>query len=220
MFLFDLLLSEWRPTTASRGDMFDPQEFVSKCLQALTDPDAELAVREIVSETVSQPEALQAGLATTAPGPITWYQSPALTVQRIVWPNGVITPPHEHRMWAVVGVYQGQEDNTLWKRIPHGVEEVGSRELSARDVLLLGPDAIHAVANPCRYPTIGLHVYGGDIISTPRSEWDYAGQNEHLFDIAKVEEIVAGLMAKSRQLGRDLDFDEVRQACLAKSGEK
>ena len=195
-------------------NVFDPQEFVSRCRQTLTDPDPVLAVREVVAEAVSRPEALRAALAAAAPGPITWYQSPELTVQRIVWPNGVITPPHEHRMWAVVGVYQGQEDNTLWKRIQGGVEQMGGRQLTAGEVLVLGPDAVHAIANPCRYPTIGLHVYGGDLITARRSEWDFAGKDEHPFDMAEVERHVAGLKARSKQLGRDLTFEEVRQACL------
>jgi predicted metal-dependent enzyme (double-stranded beta helix superfamily) len=203
--------------TNRQVNMFDPQEFVSRCRQALADPDPAPAVREVVGETVSQPEALQAALDMAAPGPMTWYQSPELTVQRIVWPNGIITPPHEHRMWAVVGVYQGQEDNTLWRRGDNRVEQIGGRELPAGEVLVLDSDAIHAIANPCRCPTIGLHVYGGDIITTPRSEWDFAGQDEHPFDMANVERIAAGLMAKSRELGRDLDFDEVRQACLTTS---
>jgi predicted metal-dependent enzyme (double-stranded beta helix superfamily) len=194
--------------------MFDPEEFVSRCRQAVLEPDPALAVREVVAEAVSRPEALQATLAAAGPGPITWYQSPRLTVQRIVWPPGVITPPHEHRMWAVVGVYQGQEDNTLWRRIPSGVEQVKGRELSARELIVFGPDAVHAVANPCSYPTIGLHVYGGDIHTTARSEWDFAGQNEHPFDIADVERAIAGIVARSKQLGRDLTFDEIREFCL------
>jgi predicted metal-dependent enzyme (double-stranded beta helix superfamily) len=198
--------------------MFDPEEFVDRCRAEVLDPDPASAVREVVAEAVSRPEALPAALSTTTNGQITWFQSPELTVQRVVWPNGVITPPHKHRMWAVVGVCQGQEDNTLWRRTPEGVEQSGGREVKIGEVIVLGPNAIHAVANPCRCPTIGLHVYGGDILATPRSEWDNAGRNEHPFDLTAVERLIAALVAKSRLLGRELDFDEIREACLNQYG--
>jgi predicted metal-dependent enzyme (double-stranded beta helix superfamily) len=25
--------------------------------------------------------------------------------------------PHDHRMWAVIGVYTGREDNIFWRRV-------------------------------------------------------------------------------------------------------
>jgi hypothetical protein len=37
------------------------------------------------------------------------FSSPELTVQRIVWPGGAARPAHNHGMWAVVGVYAGEE---------------------------------------------------------------------------------------------------------------
>jgi predicted metal-dependent enzyme (double-stranded beta helix superfamily) len=199
--------------------MFEPEEFVARCRLAVTEPDPAIAVKDLMAETVSRPENVSAALAalgTKRPGQNTWLQSPTLTVQCIVWPNGVITPPHEHRMWAVIGICQGQEDNTLWRRTSDGVETTGGRELKPGDVIALGPRAIHAVANPCRYPTVGIHVYGGDILNTPRSEWDYNGRTEHDFDQTAVDAAIAGMIARSRQLGRDLDFDEVREACLAR----
>ncbi len=35
--------------------------------------------------------------------------------------------PHEHRMWAVIGVYTGGEDNMFWRRIG----EPGSSKVEA-----------------------------------------------------------------------------------------
>ena len=129
---------------------------------------------------VSRTEDLRAALSDAGPGAVTWFQSPELTVQGFVWPSGVITPPHEHRMWAVIRVADGQEDNTLWRRTPEGVEQRGDREVGAGDVLVLDTDAVHAVANPCRSATLALHVYGGDIITTPRREWDLRGRHEEM----------------------------------------
>ena len=55
--------------------------------------------------------------------------------------------PHEHRMWAVIGMYGGQEDNAFYRRAPGGLEPSGGKEVPAGDVLVLGDDVIHSVAN-------------------------------------------------------------------------
>ena len=168
-----------------------------------------------MAEAVSRPDELARALAGGPAGQTTYHQSPELTVQRIVWPNGVITPPHEHRMWAVVGVFRGQEDNELWRRTPIGLERCGGTEVGAGEVIVLGPEAVHAVSNPRRYSTIGLHVYGGDILTTPRSEWDLAGDREHLFDLAAVNDFITRMQKITAERGREPDFDEVRQTCLS-----
>ena len=37
--------------------------------------------------------------------------------------------PHNHLMWAVIGVYSGREDNIFWRRVPgrRQVEAAGAR---------------------------------------------------------------------------------------------
>lgn len=192
--------------------MFDPEEFVARCREALADPDPAAAARDVVARAVSRPAALPEALRDTSGGPRVWFQSPQLTVQCITWPNGLVTPPHEHRMWAVVGVLEGQEDNELWRRTPGGLERAGGRAVVAGEVIVLGADAVHAVSNPCRFPTVGLHVYGGDITTAQRSEWDFDGRNEHPFDMAAVRRFIGAMDQRARELARDLDFEEVQQA--------
>ncbi|MGH9184572.1 MAG: hypothetical protein ACRD0U_01960, partial [Acidimicrobiales bacterium] len=92
-------------------------------------------------------------------------------------------PPHDHRMWAAMGVYTGQEDNTFYRRAPGGLVGAGGRQVSDGEVLLLGDDAIHAVANPRRSFTGSIHVYGGDLLATPRSERDPVALEERDYDV-------------------------------------
>jgi predicted metal-dependent enzyme (double-stranded beta helix superfamily) len=80
--------------------------------------------------------------------------------------------PHEHAMFAVVGMYGGQEDNSFFRRTGHGLEPSGGRALAAGDVLVMGHDAIHAVENTRNEYAVALHVYGGDFFDAERSEWD------------------------------------------------
>jgi hypothetical protein len=74
-------------------------------------------------------------------------------------------------MWAVIGVYSGEEFNRFYERTLDGIRESGSRAVEARQALALQADAIHSVENPHRAWTAGLHVYGGDIIGVERSAW-------------------------------------------------
>jgi predicted metal-dependent enzyme (double-stranded beta helix superfamily) len=75
-------------------------------------------------------------------------------------------------MWAAIGIYTGQEDNSFYRRSPRGVVTSGGTQLHERDVALLGDDTIHAVVNPRREHTGAIHVYGGDFFTQPRSEFD------------------------------------------------
>ena len=46
----------------------------------------------------------------------TLYVSDELTVLKLVWAPGMWLQPHDHRMWAAIGIYGGQEDNTFYRR--------------------------------------------------------------------------------------------------------
>ena len=98
--------------------------------------------------------------------------------------------PHDHRMWAVIGIYTGREDNIFWRRVGaedgNGgrVEAAGARALSARDCAVLGRDIIHSVTNPIPRLTGAIHVYAGDFFAAERSEWDPETLAEHPYDVA------------------------------------
>jgi len=118
------------------------------------------------------------------------YRSSTLTVLQFVWPPGVKLFPHDHRMWAAIGIYGGGEDNTFFRRAPEGLVASGGKQLRAGDVTLLGDDVIHAVANPSRAYTAAIHVYGGDYFGTHRSQWDPTTLREEPFDADAVRRVL------------------------------
>ena len=59
--------------------------------------------------------------------------------------------------------------------------------LGPRDTRIMGEEAIHAVDVPTLAPTGAIHVYGGDLIATERSEFDPASGAERPFDWRKSE---------------------------------
>lgn len=170
--------------------MFDLDRFVEDCRTALTGSAGHAAVREIVARAVSEPRALLTALGEPARSAIqTLHRSPELTVLNVVWAPRMTIMPHDHRMWAVIGIYTGREDNIFWRRVPDGaggrIEAAGARALGERDALPLGRDIIHSVTNPIGRLTGALHVYGGDFFGVARSEWDPETLVEQPYDVAR-----------------------------------
>jgi predicted metal-dependent enzyme (double-stranded beta helix superfamily) len=156
---------------------FDAAGFVNECRAAVVDVDPVTAVWGVVAAAIADGTSIDAVLGTEFKrAPDILFSSVELTVQRIRWPPGFVSSPHDHRLWAVIGVYNGEELNRLYNRSSDGLKECGRRILPQRGVLVLDAAAIHSVENPARVWTAGLHVYGGDILSVERSAWGPDGR--------------------------------------------
>ena len=170
--------------------MFDRDQFIADCRAALAADPSHKAVREVVARAVSDPAAALKGLgAPTKGGVQKIYHSPELTILNVIWAPYMTILPHNHRMWAVIGVYTGREDNIFWRRLPQDaasrVEAAGAKALCERDAEPLGRDIIHSVTNPIPRLTGALHVYGGDFFGTARSEWEPETLTERAYDVEK-----------------------------------
>ena len=167
--------------------MFNVDVFVADCDTALADTQLMLAIKEILDRAVAEPDAVAAALQPK-PGADVLHRSPDLTVISVLVPAGLpATPPHDHRMWALVGIYGGQEDNEFFRRADTGLAESGGRSLRVSDTLAMGDDTIHAIRNPLDHSALAaIHVYGGDLIGADRSMWTQPGYNEEPYDDAKV----------------------------------
>jgi len=162
---------------------FDLDAFVADCRAALAADHPALAVRDVLEAAVAEPRGAAECLGRDAGGLEALHVSDDLTVLNVVWAPGMRLFPHDHRMWAVIGIYGGAEDNDFFRRTPNGLAPSGGRSVSEGDVLVLGPDAIHAVTNPRPMLTGAVHVYGGDFFAVPRSEWDPDSLVERPFDV-------------------------------------
>jgi predicted metal-dependent enzyme (double-stranded beta helix superfamily) len=200
--------------------VFDTDAFVMDCRRAASDPDPVAALAEVVSAAIRDGGAIDAALGTELKGePDTLFSSPELTVQRIVWPGGSTSSPHDHRMWAVVGVYAGEEVNRLYQHTPAGLEERAVRPVGAAEVLTLGEDAIHSVENLRRQWTAGLHVYGGDILHKERSAWGPDGVEVSFADNLAAVRAMWAAMHEMREAaaeqGRAVSDDDRYDALIA-----
>lgn len=101
-----------------------------------------------------------------------FLRSKELTIFAASWTPQMNLMPHNHLMWANIGIYTGREDNIIWNKTDNGLEANDVRCLFAGDVATLATNAIHSVTNPLQKFTGGLHIYGGDFFATERSQWD------------------------------------------------
>ena len=167
--------------------MFHLDRFIADCRDAVSLDPTHKSVREIVARAVSEPAAVVAGLGAPARAELQkLYNSAELTILNVIWGPGMTIKPHNHLMWAVIGIYTGREDNIFWRRvpgIPGKVEAAGAKALSVGDAEPLGHNIIHSVTNPIPRLTGAIHVYCGDFFNPARrSEWDPETLTEQPFD--------------------------------------
>lgn len=155
---------------------FDRDRFVEDCVGALVEADARAAIMDHLARAVSDHAAVLDGMGEpTEAGLDVLLRSRELTIFAAKWAPNMTLSPHNHLMWAMIGIYTGREDNMFWKRsahAPRGLVAGGARAMFAGDVCEMPEDAIHSVTNPLGRFTAGLHIYGGDFFDTERSLWN------------------------------------------------
>ena len=179
--------------------MFEKDRFIENCINATA--EGMEAMREVVAEAVSDGASVMDVLGTPEHAGITpIYRSPDLTIINFVWAPYMCLMPHNHQMFAVIGIYSGREDNVFWRRTTTRIEAVQAKTLGSGEVALLDRDIIHSVLNPIGKMTSAIHVYGGDFFAPPvaRSQWDHETLAEGPFDIDKVKAVFRDAEMRSR----------------------
>jgi len=152
--------------------MSDKNDFI-EAIRRANDTGGQEAVRASLAEALARWDGPPPWQENTDSGEFSvLYRDEALTIMNIIWPPGVITEPHNHNSWAVIGIYQGREDNVLWKRDGDDIVPAGALTLAAGDTYAMPRDGIHTAYNPSGQMTGAIHVYQGDFLETEKSEWD------------------------------------------------
>lgn len=186
-------------------------KFISDCQEAITSDHAKSTISKLLAEVVTKPDDIYQQLGQPRTAKIErLHVSSDLTIINVVWAPKMTLLPHNHNMWAVIGVYCGREDNIFWRRLdgdPAGqIEAAGAKSIGPGEVQTLGEKLIHSVTNPTSDFTAAIHIYGGDFFAQARSEWDPQSLQEQSYDVDKnlmlfeAENAILGLREKaSRQ---------------------
>lgn len=153
--------------------MIEMESFVEECIEASKDADEQEAVRQVLAEAVDDHAAMLSAVGEPEKAGLNvFHRSPTLTIFAATWTPGMTLFPHNHLMWALIGIYTGREDNIFWRRTGDGLATCGVDALFEGDVAALALDAIHSVTNPLGRFTGAIHIYGGDFFDQARSQWD------------------------------------------------
>jgi 3-mercaptopropionate dioxygenase len=97
-------------------------------------------------------------------------------------------PVHNHGSWAAIGVYKGREHETWFRRVDDGSVpgraqlEVDQTFVNERGTASVVPDGrIHTVEAMDGQQAVSIHVYGTDIVTQQRSEFDPLTGTERVF---------------------------------------
>ncbi len=180
--------------------MFDIAKFIEDCKKAVLGEQAQTQVKALMEDAFSDPQALQQALDDASPGksvaPL--YSDEYLTILRVATPANFLSPIHNHLMWAMIGILEGEEKNYLYRRTSDGGVEV-EQELVLNPetgIFSLRADAIHAIETPPGQEMCGLHVYGGNILQrSSRSVWDPETMEELPYNFEQVMSFAKTLSA-------------------------
>ena len=160
----------------------DVERFVDDVRRAKLEGQA--AVDEVLAQAVSDPRRVLAGIGEPRKaGFDVLHHGDDVTILNVIWAPQMMLLPHNHNMWASIGIYTGREDNIIWELEGSTVEARRAASLSEKEVFPLGEDWIHSVINPIPRLTGAIHIYGGDYFAPGRSEWDAETLVERPFDV-------------------------------------
>ena len=189
-----------RRASASRTPV-DMERFVADCAAAANDDRPQEAVREVLARGVSDPGAMLAAVGEPNEAGLTvFHRSENLTIFAAAWTPQMNLMPHNHLMWALIGIYTGREDNILWRHEDGRLTGYGAKTLFEGDVAVLPDTAIHSVTNPLERYTGGIHIYGGDFFATRRSQWDPESLAEEPSDGEVIRRVFERANARARCL--------------------
>ena len=111
-----------RHRRARGGRVFDLYVFLAELVASRTDPDRRGAAYEALTWALASPADVTEALAPAAGGLELLHHVPDLTVINIAWAPHMRLMPHDHRMWAVIGIYCGREDNQFFRCTAYGLD--------------------------------------------------------------------------------------------------
>jgi 3-mercaptopropionate dioxygenase len=119
----------------------------------------------------------------------------AYTITATVFPEGYCTSVHDHTVWGLIGLWHGEEQEERFVRVDDGsqpdraaLRPVGTVLNRAGSVTwLIPPDQeIHRIRNLSPFPSLSIHVYGGDLDNKPRHQFDLETGAERAFSTVSV----------------------------------
>jgi 3-mercaptopropionate dioxygenase len=98
----------------------------------------------------------------------------SLSLFSLVVPPGAMTPVHDHLAWGLVGIYQGNQDEELYRPGGGRLELTRRRPLEPGDYYVLLPprDDVHRVRTTSAVTSVSIHLLANDTGCVLRNTYD------------------------------------------------
>src|SRR5581483_3821590 len=98
----------------------------------------------------------------------------SLCLFSLVVPAGSMTPVHDHLAWGLVGLYEGGQDEEIYRPREGGLELVRRRPLRPGDLYTLLPprDDVHRVRTTSPETSVSIHLLANDTGCVVRHTYD------------------------------------------------
>ena len=151
---------------------FSPESFVADLRAAASDAHPARAVNAVMKEAVADPAAVAARVPDYEGEELVLLETGELSVYCARFFAGQLVPPHNHKIPAFIGVYEGTEVNQLFRHDESGLTLVSEKHVGPGETLSIGGEGIHGVYTKGGKDSLALHVYLGSLKTVSRSLFD------------------------------------------------
>ena len=148
---------------------FCPDRFVADLRAAAADAHPVRAINAVMKEAVADPAAVAAGVPEYEGDQLTLFETNELSVYCARFFAGQVVPPHNHKMPAFIGVYEGTEVNQLFRHDGSSLTLVAEKHVGPGETLSIGSEGIHGVYTLGGKDSLALHAYLGSLERISRS---------------------------------------------------
>ena len=151
---------------------FTMDSFVANLRAAAADPHPARAINAVMKEAVADPAAVAAQVPEYEGEELALLETDELSAYCARFFAGQLVPPHNHKMPAFIGVYEGAEVNQLFRHDASGLTLVAEKHVGPGETLSIGGEGIHGVYTKGGQDSFALHVYLGSLKTVSRSLFD------------------------------------------------
>ena len=152
---------------------FRLNDFLQAARDAAVSDGPSKATLALMKKTFAEPGNIAAGIGDFDKDEEILFEDNTVSIQYVRFQPGLLVPPHDHQIPAFIGVYEGVEENRLYRLDDSGLTHVKTKNTGPGDVLSIGPNGFHAVQALNNQPSQAIHVYLGKLTTVERSLFDW-----------------------------------------------
>lgn len=148
-------------------------DFVQELRAAARTEDARETVRSLMEQAFQNPQAIRGAMPEFESDDEVLFEDDTVSIWFVRFAPGLHVPPHDHQTTAIIGVYDGAEDNHFYLHEAGRLVHKSSRRISPGDVISIKPDGIHSVEAASGEYSCAIHVYLARLTTIERSLFDW-----------------------------------------------